>query len=95
MLQAESVGGLKPRARMTLRELVAEWAEHKARDVSERTLRQYVYTVECYILPSLGHRKIGDLQLREIDQLYGRLIRGEVNRTGSHGGSSLTREGQM
>ena len=78
LLQAKSVGGLKPRARMTLRELVAEWAEHKARDVSERTLQQYVYTLERYILPSLGHRKIGDLHLREIDQLYGRLIRGEV-----------------
>jgi integrase len=83
LLQAKSVGGLKPRARMTLRELVVEWVEHKARDVSERTLQQYVYTLDRYILPSLGHRKVGDLHLREIDQLYGRLIRGEVRAPGA------------
>jgi integrase len=81
--QAKSVGGLKPRSRMTLRDLVTEWAEHKARDVSELTLRQYVYTLERYILPTIGHRRIGELQLREIDQLYGRLIRGDVPATGA------------
>ena len=83
LLQAKSGGGLTPRSRMTLRDLVAEWAEHKRRDVSELTLRQYVYTLERYILPVIGHRRIGELSFREIDLLYGRLLRGDVQAAGA------------
>ena len=78
MLQQKSVGGLTPRSNVTLAELVKAWAKHKARDVAPRTLSQYVYTLERYVLPSLGHRKLADLMLHDIDDLYGRMLAGEI-----------------
>ena len=78
LLQAKSTGGLKPRARLTLRDLVKEWSAHKAREVSPRTLAGYRDALDRYVLPSLGHRKIGDLHLREIDQVYGLMLRGDL-----------------
>ena len=78
LLQTKSTGGLKPRARMTLRDLVKEWLKHKAREIAPRTLDQYRDALERYVLPSLGHRKIGDLHLREIDMLYGLMLAGDL-----------------
>jgi integrase len=78
LLQAKSTGGLKPRAHMTLRDLVRDWAAHKAREVAPRTLAGYRDALERYVLPSLGHRKIGDLHLREIDALYGLMLAGQL-----------------
>ena len=78
LLQAKSTGGLKPRAHLTLRDLSREWAAHKAREVAPRTLAGYRDALERYVLPSLGHRKVGDLHLREIDQVYGLMLRGDL-----------------
>ena len=78
MLQQKSVGGLTPRSNVTLAELVEAWAKHKARDVAPRTLAQYGYTLKRYVLPSLGHRKLADLALHHIDELYGRMLAGEI-----------------
>ncbi len=41
LLQIKSTGTRKPRHRMTVRELVKEWSDHKQRDVAPRTLAQY------------------------------------------------------
>ena len=78
MLQQKSAGSLTPRSTMTLADLAKEWAKHKARDVAPRTLAQYVYTLERYVLPSLGHKKLADLMLHDIDHLYGRMLAGEI-----------------
>ena len=78
LLQVKSTGSLTPRARMTLRDLVKEWSDHKAREVAPRTLAQYKDALERYVLPVLGHRKISDLHLREVDQLYGLMLAGEL-----------------
>lgn len=78
LLQTKSTGGLKPRAHLTLRDLVKEWLKHKAREIAPRTLDQYRDALERYVLPSLGHRKVGDLHLREIDALYGLMLAGDL-----------------
>ena len=78
LLQTKSTGGLKPRAHMTLRDLATEWLKHKAREIAPRTLDQYREALERYVLPSLGHRKISDLHLREIDMLYGLMLAGDL-----------------
>ena len=77
LLRQKTDGNLTPRSRMTLCELVREWEEHKRRDVSPRTLAGYMSALERYVLPSLGHRKISEISLREIDLLYGRMLNGE------------------
>jgi integrase len=78
LLQVKSTGGLKPRARMTIRDLATDWVAHKARDVAPRTLSQYREALDRCVLPSIGHRKLGDLHLREIDQVYGLMLSGEL-----------------
>lgn len=78
MQQQKRVGGLTPRSNVTLRELVKAWVKHKARDVAPRTLAQYMYTLERYVLPSLGHRKLADLMLHDVDDLYGRMLLGDI-----------------
>lgn len=78
LLQQKSTGSLTPRSTMTLRDLAREWCEHKARDVAPRTLAGYRDALDRYVLPVLGHRKVESLQLREIDQLYGLMLKGEL-----------------
>ena len=78
LLQVKSTGSLTPRSRLTVRDLAREWSEHKVRDVAPRTLEQYKDALERYVLPVLGHRKLGDLTLREVDQLYGLMLAGEL-----------------
>jgi len=52
--------------------------KQKARTVSPRTLRGYEDVLRRYVLPSLGHREIADLHLREIDRLYGLMLAGQL-----------------
>jgi len=86
LLQQKNTGNLTPRSSMTLRDLTKEWCDHKARDVAPRTLAGYRDTLDRYVLPVLGHRKVESLQLREIDQLYGLMLKGELpNPDGSAG----------
>ncbi|MDZ7799995.1 MAG: tyrosine-type recombinase/integrase [Trueperaceae bacterium] len=87
-LQERATGTLTPRSRMTLRDLASEWAKHKEREVAPRTLRQYVDSLNRYVLPSLGHRKIADLTLREIDRAYGNMLSGELPK--ADGGPGVT-----
>jgi integrase len=80
MLQQKSTGSLTPRSTMTLADLAREWADHKARSVTPRTLADYVDALDRYVLPSLGRRKLADLHLRDIDRLYGMMLAGELPR---------------
>jgi integrase len=80
LLKTKSDGNLTPRSKMTLRDLASEWGKHKARDVAPRTLAQYEDALERYVLPTLGHRKLPDLGLRDIDALYGAMLSGELPR---------------
>ena len=85
--QQKAGGSLTPRSVMRLEDLAREWLQHKAgRDVSPRTLQQYSDAFDRYILPSIGHRRLADITLREIDRLYGALLNGTHPRpTGSLG----------
>ena len=78
LLQVKSTGSLTPRSRLTVRDLLKEWSEHKARDVAPRTLAQYRDALDRYVLPVIGHRKLGDVTLREIDMLYGLMLAGDL-----------------
>jgi integrase len=78
MLQRKRTGSLTPRSNMRLADLANEWVTHKAPTVSHRTLRGYEDALHRYVLPSLGHRKLSDITLREIDRLYGLLANGEA-----------------
>lgn len=78
MHHRKHTGGLRPRSRMTVRDVVVDWLEHKKRDVSPRTLSGYAYALERYVLPTLGHRKLADLEVRDIDRLYGMMLDGDL-----------------
>src|SRR5690606_38062572 len=67
LLQDKNRGKLTPRSAATLADLSKEWLTHKSREVTPRTLRGYQDALDLYILPSLGHRKVGDITLREVD----------------------------
>lgn len=78
MLQGKLQGRLAPRINMRLADLTDEWLSHKARDVSPRTLRGYREALASYVLPSLGHRRLETITLRDIDSLYGQMHEGSL-----------------
>lgn len=78
LLQDRNTGKLTPRSTATLADLVKEWTTHKAREVTPRTLAGYQATLDLYVLPSLGHRKLADINLREIDRLYAHMLDGKL-----------------
>ncbi|CAN5694124.1 site-specific integrase [soil metagenome] len=80
LLQQKNTGTLMPRSKMVLRDLADAWIEHKKRDVAPRTLTNYARSFALYILPSLGHLKLADIRLEHIDQLYGRMLTGDLPR---------------
>jgi len=76
--QQKQHGRLAPRGATRLADLVEEWEQHKARDVSPRTLKAYVDALHWYVLPTLGRRRLHDISLREIDALYGDMAAGTL-----------------
>ncbi len=86
LLRHKSVGQLSPRTRLTPNDLAQQLAEHKARDVSPRTLSQYVAALDGYVLPSLGQRKLAHLTLRDIDYLYGQMRTGQLTKSNGERG---------
>ena len=80
LTQQKSVGTLVPRSKLTLTELAEQWLEHKRRDVSPRTLVGYEEALRRYALPSLGHRRIADLRLHDLDRVYGAMLSGDLPR---------------
>jgi integrase len=80
LLAQKGDGTLTPRSKLTMSELAAEWLEHKARDVSPRTVAGYRASLERHVLPTLGRKRLTDVELRDIDQLYGLMLSGELPR---------------
>lgn len=78
LLQDKNRGKLTPRSAATLSDLSREWLAHKGREVSPRTLKGYRDALDLYVLPTLGHRKVGDITLREVDALYGAMRDGKL-----------------
>ncbi len=76
LLQQKGGGSLVPKSRLTVAELTNEWIEHKRRDVTERTLAGYEYVLRRYVTPHIGHRRITDVTLRDVDRLYGQMLDG-------------------
>lgn len=71
LLQTRNQGKLRPRSKITLADLVSEWLKHKeGSGVSARTLASYRNALNTYVLPVLGHRRVADLTLREVERLY-------------------------
>jgi integrase len=60
-------------ARTTLADWVAEWLELRQRSVSTKTAEHYAMLLQVHVLPVLGERALQDIEVAEIDRLYGRL----------------------
>ena len=52
---------------------VTEWLELRARSVSAKTAEHYAALLRVHVLPVLGERALQDIDVAEIDRLYGRL----------------------
>jgi integrase len=59
--------------RTTLADWVAEWLELRQRSVSTKTAEHYALLLGVHVLPVLGERALQDIEVAEIDRLYGRL----------------------
>jgi integrase len=60
-------------ARCTLADWVHEWLELRARSVSTKTAEHYAALLNVHVLPVLGERPLQDIDVAEIDKLYGHL----------------------
>jgi integrase len=60
-------------ARTTLADWVAEWMELRARSVSTKTAEHYQALLSVHVLPVLGERVLQEIDVAQIDRLYGRL----------------------
>lgn len=78
LLQQKYQGRITPRSSATLADLVSEWLAHKERDVSYGTLVRIKGYFRRYVLPVLGHKKLTSITLRDIDDLYGRMLAGTL-----------------
>jgi len=71
VLQREYDDGLLPRdGQITLSVLFARWREDVMRHrVQDTTLANYASVATTHILPSLGHKRIADLRVADVDHL--------------------------
>jgi integrase len=60
-------------ARTTLADWVTEWLELRSRSVSTKTAEHYAALLNVHVLPVLGERPLQEIDVAEIDKLYGRL----------------------
>lgn len=56
-----------------LGEYLTEWLRSKKGNLSDQTYDQYKYFCELYIIPKLGHRKLGRLKTSHIKSFYNEL----------------------
>src|SRR6516165_3347070 len=73
LLKASDDGVHVAPARTTLADWVTEWLELRARSVSAKTAEHYAALLRVHVLPVLGERALQDIDVAEIDRLYGRL----------------------
>jgi integrase len=57
--------------RTTLADWVAEWLELRQRSVSTKTAEHYALLLGVHVLPVLGEHALQDIEVAEIDKLYG------------------------
>jgi len=68
-------GLLPPAERITLGQHIERWLEDVARhSVRPRTLKNYRDLTRLYVLPTLGHVKLQQLQPAHVQRLYGALL---------------------
>jgi integrase len=60
-------------ARTTLADWVREWLELRSRSVSTKTAEHYAALLNVHVLPVLGERPLQEIDVAEIDKLYGAL----------------------
>jgi integrase len=60
-------------ARTSLRDWVTEWLELRSRNVSTKTAEHYAALLNVHVLPVLGDRALQEIDVAEIDKLYGAL----------------------
>lgn len=78
LLQSKNQGKLRPRTRATVKDVTGEWLKQKALEVTPRTLAGYETALELYVLPSIGHRRVTDLTLKKIENLYANMRTGKL-----------------
>jgi integrase len=71
MLRDRDQGALTTPTRTTFAEYVAEWKESSLRGrVSARTFRGYTYSLDRYVLPVLGDKRLTAIEPWDIQKLY-------------------------
>jgi site-specific recombinase XerC len=71
LLRDRDQGALTTPVRTTVAEYVAEWKESSLRGrVSARTFRGYTYSLDRYVLPVLGDKRLTALEPWDIQKLY-------------------------
>jgi integrase len=73
LLKASDDGVHVAPARTTLADWIDEWLELRARSVSTKTAEHYQALLSVHVLPVLGERPLQEIDVAEIDKLYGGL----------------------
>ncbi|HET7657834.1 MAG TPA: site-specific integrase, partial [Bacillales bacterium] len=68
---------------MLMREYLPRWLKNKKPNVAEPTYDQYQYFCEQFIMPALGHRKLGKLKSTHLKKFYTDLREGSTLEEGS------------
>jgi integrase len=53
---------------------IEEWLDLKQMEVRVKTHKEYTKALNTYIIPPLGHLKLTDLEPRQIQQVYGKML---------------------
>jgi integrase len=84
LLKASDDGVHVAPARTTLADWVDEWLKLRARSVSTKTAEHYAALLRVHVLPVMGERALQDIDVAEIDRLYGRLAEELSSRSVRH-----------
>ncbi len=72
---------------MTLKELSDKWlAEYAEENLTPKTVENYTYALNSYIIPNIGHLKIAKIKPLNIQSLWKHLKNDNVRRDGKNGG---------
>lgn len=77
MLQHKNQGTLKARSTATLRDTVTAWLDTKI-NVEARTLDGYKASLDTYVLPVIGHKRLTDVTRQDIQSLYSDMSAGTL-----------------
>ena len=73
MLQEQDKGTLRKETRETLAVYLDKWMETHRAKLQSRTIQSYQELINRYILPTLGHARLTNLQTLDIQDLYASL----------------------